>query len=77
MARSDGWALTLLVVIFFILMWVKWHAPSPATPRAHLNVKRTPRPLKLRTPDDCPACLATQPGLPPASTPVLATDFIR
>lgn len=35
MARPEGWALTLLAVIVLILMWVKWHWPSPATPPAH------------------------------------------
>ncbi len=68
MARPEGWALTLLVVMVLILMWVKWRWPSPATPRAH--PKPTPRPLKPRTPDDCPACRAAQPSPPPASTPL-------
>jgi IS1 family transposase len=68
MARSVGWVLTLLVVIVFILVGVKRHWPSPATPRT--NPKPTPRPLKPRTPDDCPACRAAQPSLPPASTPL-------
>jgi hypothetical protein len=49
------------------LLWAKWHRPSPVAPRA--RPKPTPRPFKPRTPDDCPACRATQPGLPPASTP--------
>jgi IS1 family transposase/transposase-like protein len=68
MARSVGWVLTLLVVIVLILMWVKRPWPSTATPQAH--PKPTPRPLKPRTPDDCPACRAAQPSLPPASTPL-------
>ena len=54
MACPDGWVFTLLVVIVFILMWVKWHRLSPAAPRAHPNAQPTPRPLKPRTPDDCP-----------------------
>ena len=32
------------------------------------NAKRTPGPLKPRTPDDCPACRAAQPIRSPAST---------
>ena len=68
MARPEGWALTLLVVIVLILVWVKWRWPSPATPRAH--PKPTPRSLKPRTSDDCPACHAAQPSPPPASTPL-------
>ncbi len=55
-------------MIVLILTWVKWRWPSPATPRAH--PKPTPRPLKPRTPDDCPACRAAQPSPPPASTPL-------
>jgi hypothetical protein len=66
-ARSAGWVPTLLVVIVLILLWVKWRWPSPAAPRAHPNAKATARPLKSRTPDDCPACRAAQPGLTPAS----------
>ena len=69
MARPEGWALALLVVVVLILVWVKRHWPSPATPRAH--PKPTPRPLKPRTPDDCPACCVTpQPGLPPVTPPL-------
>ncbi len=68
MAKSEGWLLILLVVSF-ILLWTKRHRPTPATTRAHLDAKPSPRPLKPRTPDDCPACRAAQPGLPPASTP--------
>ncbi len=38
---------------------------------AEPNAKPTPRPLKPRTPDDCPACCLTpQPGLPAGSTPL-------
>ena len=70
MARSEGWRLTLLVVIGFILLRVRWRRPSPVARHARPNAKPTPRPLKPRTPDDCPACRVTpQPGLPPASTP--------
>ena len=66
MARSEDWTLTLLVAIVFKLMWVKGHGPSPATPRAH--PKPTPRPLKPRTPDDCPAGRFAQPSQTPALT---------
>jgi IS1 family transposase len=68
MARPDGWALMLLVVIVLILMWVRRRWPSAAAPRTH--PKPTSRPLKPRSPDDCPACRAAQPSLPPASTPL-------
>jgi hypothetical protein len=69
MARPDGWAVTLLVVVIvLILMGVKRRWPCPATSRTHR--KPTPRPLKTRTPDDCPACRAAQPSLPPASRPL-------
>jgi hypothetical protein len=68
MARSEGWLLILLVIIGFILWRVRWRRPSPAAPHARPNAKPTPRPLKPRTPDDCPTCRAAQPGLPPAST---------
>ena len=69
MARSEGWALTLLVVIgLILLLWAKWHRPSPATPRAHSNAKLTPRPLTPRPPDDCPACRGSQPICSPSST---------
>jgi hypothetical protein len=70
MAGSECWVLTLLVVIGLILLLlrVKWRWPSPAAPRAQPNAKPTPRPLKPRTPDDCPACRAAQPGLPPVSS---------
>jgi hypothetical protein len=69
MARPEGWVFALLVVIgFILLLWrVKWSWFPPATHRVH--PKLSPRPLKPRTPDDCPACCVTpQPGLPPAST---------
>jgi hypothetical protein len=59
MAKSEGWAFTLLAVIVLILMWLKWHGLSPATP--HVYRKPTPHPLKPRTPDDCPTCRAAQP----------------
>ncbi len=68
MIRLAGWALALLVVIGFILLRVSWRWPSRAAPHARPNAKPTPRPLKPRTPDDCPACRAAQPGLQPAST---------
>ncbi len=68
MARFEGWVLTLLVVIGFILLWVKWHRLPLAHHRVH--PKLSPRPLKPRTPDDCPACRAAPPSLPPASTPL-------
>jgi IS1 family transposase len=68
MARSDGWLLILLIIIGFILWRVRWRRPSPAAPQARPNAKPTPRPLKPRTPDDCPACRTAQPGLPPTST---------
>src|ERR1700682_3345515 len=67
MIRPADWALALLVVIGFILLRVRWRWPSPAAPRTRSNAQPTPRPLKPRTPDDCPACRAAQPGLPPAS----------
>jgi len=68
MARPEGCALTLLVVMVFILVWAKRHWPSAATPRAHL--KPTPRPLKPRTPDNCPACRAALLSLPLVATPL-------
>ncbi len=68
MAGSEGWVFTLLVVIGFILLLVTWRWLPSATRRVH--PKPSPRPLKPRTPDDCPACRATQPGQPPASTPL-------
>jgi len=69
MARSEGCVFTLLVVIGFILLWVKWRWPPSTTHRVH--VKPSARPLKPRTPDDCPACRVTaQPGRLPASTPL-------
>jgi len=68
MTRFAGWALALLVVIGFILLRVRWRWPSPAAPHARPNAKPTPRPLKPRTPDDCPACRAAQPGLPPPAS---------
>ncbi len=68
MARSEGWLLTLLVVIGFILLWVKWRSPLSAPSQGH--PKPAPRPLKPRTPDDCPACRAIQPDLPPTSAPL-------
>ncbi len=68
MARSEGWVLTLLVVMGFILLWVKWHSPLSAPSQGH--PKPAPWPLKPRTPDDCPACRATQPDLPPTSAPL-------
>ncbi len=69
MARSEGWVFTLLVVIGFILLWVKWRWPPSTTHRVH--IKPSARPLKPRTPDDCPACRVTaQPGRLPASTPL-------
>ncbi len=70
MARSDGWLLILLIIIGFILWRVRWRRPSPAAPQGRPNAKPTPRPLKPRTTDDCPACRAAQPGLPAASTPL-------
>ena len=70
MVCPDGWVFALLVVIVFILMWVKWHRPHPAAPRARPNAQPTPHPLKPRTPADCPACRITpRPGLAPASPP--------
>jgi len=67
MARSERWVFTLLVVIGFILLWVKWRWLPSATHRVH--PKPSPRPLKPRTPDDCPECRITpQPHLLPAST---------
>jgi hypothetical protein len=71
MARPEGWVFALLVVIGFILLWlrVKWHWPPPAT--RQVIPKPSARPLKPRTPDDCPACCVTpQPGLPPTSIPL-------
>jgi IS1 family transposase len=69
MTKPEGWAFTLLAIIVFILMWVKWHRPSPAARRTHPDGKPTPRPLKPRTPDDCAACRAAQPVTPPTFTP--------
>src|SRR5579859_2538125 len=67
MIRPAGWALALLVVIGFILLRVGWRWPAPAAPRTRSNAQPTPRALKPRTPDDCPARLAAHPGLPLAS----------
>jgi len=51
------------------LLRVKRRGLPSATRQVHL--KPSPRPLKPRTPDDCPACRVTpQPGLPPASPPL-------
>jgi transposase-like protein len=67
MARPVGWALTLLVLIVFILLWAKCRSPRSVSHQGH--PKPIPRPLKPRTPDDCPAChITTQSHLPPAST---------
>lgn len=42
-------------LLFFVLLyWRIWH--SGLSPQAALKPKRLPRPLKPRTPDDCPAC---------------------
>lgn len=69
MAGSEDWTLTLLVVMAFIVLWVKWRRPFPVTPQAHS--KPTPRPLKPRTPDNCSACRAAQPiHSPAASLPI-------
>ena len=68
MIRLACSALALLVVIGFILLRVRWRWPSPASPHARPNAKPTPRPLIPRTPDDCPACRAAQPGLPPPAS---------
>src|SRR5258708_15533318 len=69
MARPEGWALTLLAVIVFILLWPKCRSPGSFSHQG--NPKPTPRPLKPRPPDDCPACRVTsQLALPPASTPL-------
>jgi len=57
MAGSEGWVLTLLVVIGCTLLRVKWRWITSATHR--VNPKPSPRPLKPRTSDDCPACRAT------------------
>jgi len=67
MVSSIGWMLTLLVVIVFVSIWAPWRWPSAPAPRA--RSKPTPRPLKPRTPDDCPACHVAQPIRLPASTP--------
>src|SRR5258708_18865184 len=69
MARPEGWALALLVVIVFILLWAKRHSPRLVSHQG--RPKASPRPLKPRTPDDCPreaCCRAIHPSLPPAST---------
>jgi IS1 family transposase/transposase-like protein len=68
MARPEGWALTLLLVIVFILLSAKCCSPRSVSHQGHS--KPIPRPLKPRAPDDCPACRATQPGRPPASRPL-------
>jgi len=68
MAESDGWVLTLLVIIGFILLWAKWRRSPSASQQVH--PKPSPRPLKPRTPDDCPACRAARPSRPPASKPL-------
>ncbi len=75
MGRSEGWVLTLLVVFVFILLWVKWC--SPLSTSQHGLPKPAPRPLQPRTPDDCPACRAAQPRLPPASTPLKPYSHVK
>jgi transposase-like protein len=65
MARSVGWALTLLVVIVFILFWAKCRSPRSVS--HHDHPKPIPRPLKPRTPDDGLACRAAQPIRPPSA----------
>ena len=77
MIRLAGWALALLVVIGVILLRVRWRWPFPVAPRARPNDKPTPRPLKPRTPDDCPACRAAQPGLTPISTALTPYSQIK
>jgi len=52
MARPEGWALTLLVVIVFILLWAKCRSPRSVSDQGH--PKPTPRPLKPRTPAAVP-----------------------
>ena len=69
MIRPAGWALALVVVFGFILLRTRWRWPAPTAPRTPSNAQPTPRPLKPRTPDDCPVCRAAHPGLPPASIP--------
>jgi transposase-like protein len=71
MAGSERWVFALLVVIGFslLLLRVKWRWSPPAT--RQVRPKPFPRPLKPRTPNDCPACRVTpRPGLPPASPPL-------
>jgi hypothetical protein len=75
MARSVDWLFTLLVVIGFILLWVKWPRLPSAHPRGHPNP--SPRPLKPRTPDDCPACGAAQPIRAPASPPLKSYSQVK
>jgi hypothetical protein len=76
MARSEAWLLILLVV-GFILLSARWHRASPATGRAQLNAKPTPRPLKPRTPDDCRVCRSALRGLLPASTPPKPYSYVK
>ncbi len=77
MARSEGGVLTLLVVIGFILLWVRWRWLPPATHR--VDPKPSPRPLRPRSPDECPreACRAIQPSLPRASTPLKPYSLVK
>ncbi len=66
MPGSESWACTLLVVMVILFLWLKWQRPFPAAPAA--RPKPTPRPLKPRSPDDCPACRAAQPSRSPTTT---------
>ena len=73
MAESERWVVALLVVIGCILLFlrIRWRCLPSATHQVH--PKPSPRPLKPRTPDDCPreACRATSDPLRPlGSTPV-------
>ncbi len=75
MARSVDWVLTLLIVIVFTILCVRWRWPAPTTPQSH--PKSTPRPLKPRTTDDCPECRAAQPNRPSASTPFKSYSQVK
>jgi hypothetical protein len=58
MTWSEGWGLTLLVVIGFILLCVRRRGTPWLPDKVHF--KPPSRPLKPRTPDDCLACRAAQ-----------------
>ncbi len=66
MAWSAGWVPKLLIVMGFILLWVRWRWLPSVTDRAY--PKPPLRLLKPHTPDDCPEYRAAQPIRPSSAT---------